>query len=283
MNRLNLLALPTDPASSSAVERRERADQAAGTQASCEPLAPTWLASPNSGLAPRVQPCSFFLPARYVASYAYPLIVWLHHDGHNENQVRQVMPHISCQNYVAVGLRGTRAADPVGHGFDWSTSTSASAISRATDAVWQAIDVARDRYSIHSDRIFLAGYGSGGTMARRIALQHGDRFAGCASLGGRFPKGGNVLGNLAAARRLRNFWGVAINHPLTTPLDFERDMAMAADARLKFDVRRYTTSDEMMSEVLRDVNVWLMSIVTGNPLQNPSTQWDTVPVAFSAN
>lgn len=227
------------------------------------------------------RPQRFFLPAQYEPNYRYPLIVWLHSDGDNENQIGQVMPHISVQNYVGVGIRGSRSVDPAGHRFDWSSQPSA--VRRAEDAVWQAIDDASERYSIHPQRIFLAGYGNGGTMARRIALLQPTAFAGCISLGGRFPRGGGVLSNMAAARRLKNLWALGIDNPEVSPADFDADIALAGAARLKMDVRRYTVADEMVREILRDVDAWVMERVTGVATLPRDHHWDTDEVGFSAN
>lgn len=227
------------------------------------------------------RPQRFFLPVNYERNYRYPLIVWLHSDGYNENQIAQVMPHISLQNYVGVGIRGSRSVDPVGHRFDWSSQ--AAAVARCEDAIWQAIEEASERYSIHPDRVFLAGYGSGGTMARRVALRRPTAFAGCVSLGGRFPRGGGVLSNLAAARQLRNFWAVAMQNPQISDEEFEQDIALASAARLRLDVRRYTVADEMVQEVLRDVDAWIMERVTGVETLSFKSRWETHPVTFSAN
>lgn len=228
------------------------------------------------------RPRRFFLPNRYEPNYRYPLIVWLHGDGGNENEVSQVLPHVSTQNYIGVGIRGSRSLDPVGHRFDWSFSRAA--VSRCEDAIFQAIDDASQRYSVHSDRVFLAGYGNGGTMARQVSLRHGNAFAGCVSLGGRFPSGGGIFSNLAASRTVRHFWGVAINNPTISHDDFASDIETVASARLCMDVRRYTTDDEMDRDVLRDIDKWMMAIVTGTPkLADPKDLWDTAAVGFSEN
>ncbi|MGV3484420.1 MAG: alpha/beta hydrolase [Planctomycetaceae bacterium] len=225
---------------------------------------------------------TFFLPLRYEPGYRYPLIVWLHSDGYNEHQVGHVLPHISTRNYVGVGVRGSLAMDSGGRRFAWTHTPAA--IARCEDSIWQAVDEASARYSIHRDRIFLAGYGEGGTMARRIALQRSSHFAGCVALGGRLPRGGAVLSNLAAARSFRNLWAVAIRNPKLTQEQFDEDIRLAADARLRLDVRRYTTDDEMVTEVLSDVNAWIMRIVTGQAEQEAMVQdWSTVPVQFSSN
>lgn len=228
------------------------------------------------------RPRRFFLPNRYEPNYRYPLIVWLHGDGSNENEVSQVLPHVSTQNYIGVGVRGSRSVDPVGHRFDWAFSQAA--VSRCEDAIFQAIDDATQRYSVHPNRVFLAGYGNGGMMARRVSLRHGGVFAGCISLGGRFPSGGGIFSNLAASRNVRHFWGVAVNSPLVSHDDFARDIEMVAAARLKMDVRRYTTDDEMDRNVLLDVDKWMMAIVTGSSsLAEPKENWDSVAVGFSDN
>jgi phospholipase/carboxylesterase len=232
---------------------------------------------------PRIhRPRTFFLPVRYESGYRYPLVVWLHNDGYNETQVSHVMPHISTRNYVGVGVRGSQALDASGRRFAWSQTSAA--VSRCEDAIWQAVDDACERYSIHRDRIFLAGYGEGGTMARRIALQRSSQFAGCVALGGRLPRGGAVLSNLVAARKLRNLWAVATRSGVMTDSQFDDDIRLAADAKLKLDVRRYTTDDEMVTEVLSDVNHWMMRIVTGQGIEETAAQdWATTPVQFSAN
>ncbi|MCG8651553.1 MAG: alpha/beta hydrolase fold domain-containing protein, partial [Pirellulales bacterium] len=123
----------------------------------------------------RKSPQSFFLPLHYEPNYRYPLIVWLHNDGFNENQVEHVMPHISLRNYIAAGVRGVRAADSMGHRFDWHDSPAA--FHAAEETVCHTIEVATQQFSVHPQRIVLAGYGSGGTMAMRVAMRRPQRYA----------------------------------------------------------------------------------------------------------
>lgn len=228
--------------------------------------------------APSIQrPRRFVLPTRYESSYRYPLVIWLHSDGDNENQISRVLPHLSTRNYIGVGIRGSRSADAAGHCFDWTFGSAA--VARGEDAVFQAIEDAQDRYSIHPERLFLAGYGSGGTMARRIALRHGRAFAGCLALGGRFPDAGGMYSNLAVARQVKHFWAVACGGQVNEA-DFEADIQRAAAARLRMDVRRYTVDDVMVREVLRDADRWIMSQVTGTAAQE---SWNSSPVGFSEN
>lgn len=228
------------------------------------------------------RPLRFVLPSGYEPNYKYPLVLWFHSDGFNENQISQVMPHISLQNYIGVGIRGSRSIDPAGHRFDWSFS--AASTSRCEDAVWQAIDEATERYSVHPQRVFLAGYAAGGSMARRIALTHPASFAGCISLGGRFPRGGAVLSNLSAARGLPHFWAVGTDNPQLSAEAFASDVDLISAARLKMEIRRYTVGDEMVREILNDIDRWIMArIHSGSEPARPLDTWGTVEVGFSGN
>jgi len=60
--------------------------------------------------------------------------------------------------------------------------------SAAESRVMEAVAHAQDSLNI-PEGIFLAGFGCGGTMAFRIALNSPDVFAGALSLGGPFPLG----------------------------------------------------------------------------------------------
>ncbi len=226
-------------------------------------------------------PQAFFLPSRYEPNYRYPLIVWLHHQGGCEQQVAQVMPHISVQNYVGVGIRGTRACDPGGHRFDWVHT--GNGILQAEQLVMDAIEQATERFSIHPERIFLAGYRSGGVMAQRLGLMNPHRFAGVVSLGGGLPRGGRPLARLNSLRGFRLLLAQAIESERFSLEQFEQDLRLINAAKLHVEVRQVTCEDEMIAPVLRHIDHWLMSLVTGQSLPESVPDWDTVPVEFSEN
>lgn len=274
MNRLSTLG-QAHPTPEVAQPRQEESSSGNGLS----PSPPRLSERPSASLQ---RPQRFVLPVRYEPNYRYPLVIWLHADGYNENQISQVMPHISTQNYLGVGVRGSRSIDSAGHRFDWSLSKAA--VARAADSIWQAIDTASERYSVHPDRIFLAGYAEGGSMAQRIALQHPTAFAGCLSLGGRFPRGGGALSNLAAARGLPQFWAVGTHNPRLSLDAFTSDVELISAARLKMEIRRYTVEDEMVREILADIDRWIMrQIQSGDTPPPPLDEWGTVQVGFSGN
>ena len=126
-----------------------------------------------------------FGPERYEPRYAYPLIVWLHSCGSAEQELASVMPSLSLQNYTSCAPRGTVACQEGSGLFRWGSSSASTAI--AEEVVFDAIEIANREFSVAPDRIFLAGFGGGGTMAWRLGLRYPKTFAGVVSICGGFP------------------------------------------------------------------------------------------------
>ena len=211
----------------------------------------------------------FFFPLNYQSNYKYPLVVWLHSDGFNEDQINQVMPHISLRNLAGVGVRGSRAADANGQCFEWAQNSAG--IGAAHDNVIAAVKEAQRRLSVHCDRIILAGYGSGGTMALRIAMREPRRFAGVASLGGMMP--GNSIKQFddLRSRRLPMLWQWAQGNDEYTQDQLNRDCQMAMSIGSQVEVRQYPGDDEMDTVVLSDLNDWVMRTVIPGASQVANT------------
>lgn len=224
---------------------------------------------------------SFFLPLHFTPTYQYPLLVWLHSNGYNETQIDHVMPHISLRNYIGVGVRGTFATDSLGHRFQWRDSPAS--IAAAHDSVASAIDEATERFQVHSQRIVIAGYGLGGTMAMRIAMRDPEKFAGVISLGGRFPSGAIRNVTQLRARRLPMLWQWGRNNPHFTSEHVKQDCRALMAIGGQVEVRQYPGEDEMDTVVLSDLNDWIMRrIVSGSSVAD-SDRWATSPSAYSNN
>lgn len=203
-----------------------------------------------------------FAPLHYEPKYGYPLVVWLHGAQGDENELFRVIPEISMRNYVGVGPRGNqRAAD--GRGYTWDDDEPN--VIAAQQHVFDAIDAARLRYHVAPDRVFLAGCGVGGTMAFRIGLRNPDAFAGVLSLGGPFPTGGAPLGQLADSRRLPLFVAQgrdSESYPIGMACD---ELRLFHTAGLSVTVRQYPCGDEVNTQMLKDMDCWIMEQVTGTP------------------
>jgi phospholipase/carboxylesterase len=224
---------------------------------------------------------SFFLPMHYTPTYHYPLVVWLHSNGFNESQVDDVMPHISVRNYIGVGVRATKAADAVGHRFDWHQGNSA--ICAAHDSIVCAVDEATERFSVHPKRVILAGYRDGGTMALRIAMRQPDRFAAAVSLGGAMPQGAIRNINQLRQRRLPMLWQWGGANERFTSENLKSDCQMAMTIGGQVEVRQYPGDDEMDTVVLKDIDDFIMRRIVSQSSAVDSDRWSSSPTAYSAN
>lgn len=236
MNRLSAPSPP--PASSTAVARAER---------------PALRSRQWNGF-----PHSLVAPLHYERNYSYPLVVWLHSTGGDEREVQQVMPLVSLRNYAALAVRG-----PMKERAGYSWPQTADTIAAAEHSVLEGISRARERFNIHSERIFIAGYEAGGTMAVRLALRHPQHFAGAVSLNGSLPEGFAPLARFSEAREVK----LLVAHCRDSqayPLDRVcQDLSLLHTAAIPLTLRQYPCDDELTTQMLRDMDVWLMQQVTG--------------------
>lgn len=218
--------------------------------------------SPRAAANPprRREAVSFFLPEHYESGYAYPLIVWLHGAGEDEDQLTTVLPEISLRNYVGVAPRGVERAS-FGPGFAWSDE--ADGIAQAQDRVHAAIEYATARANIAPQKVFLAGRGEGGALALRLALADPTSYCGVLSFGAGLPRGQNILGRLKQARSLPLFLAVggeSLEYPTNRLCD---DLKLCHLAWLSVFVKQYhPCGDELVVDMMADANDWMMNLVT---------------------
>ena len=204
-------------------------------------------------------PC-IFTPMHYERNYAYPLIVWLHGPDDDERQIAQIMPLVSMRNYVGVGPRGTLGCSGAA-GYRWTQSERHIAL--AGERVLAAVDVARRRFNVNPSRIFLGGYHCGGTMAFRLALNHPEHFAGVLSIGGEFPRAHRPLGQLHAARRLRMFLATGRESQRYPEARVCDNLRLFHAANLSVNLFTYPCGDEVMTNMLSEMDRWIMAQVAG--------------------
>jgi len=200
-----------------------------------------------------------FAPMHYEQNYAYPLIVWLHSGGDDERQVQRVMPLLSIRNYVAAGPRGVCSTK--GSGFGWGEADER--LLAAEQRVFDSIELAQDKFHIAPHRIFLAGFEDGGTMAFRIALRQPRRFAGVLSLSGPFPLDRTALACVDEARSLPLFIAQGCDS-VQYPVDRTcQELRLFHAAGMSVTLRQYACGDELHQQMLRDMDNWIMELVTG--------------------
>ncbi|MCA9177158.1 MAG: hypothetical protein KDB14_21865 [Planctomycetales bacterium] len=204
---------------------------------------------------------ALFRPQHYEPNYAYPLIVYLHGPRGSERQVHHLMPELSVRNYAAVAPRGI-AKHPDG-GYLWGECPTSEQISEAHDRVCSCVEIARQTLNIGDRRVFLAGYEDGGSMALRLALRSPSMFAGAISLCGPFPVGQAPLSNLRNARNLPLMIANGRDASRYTVDQSCRELRLFHAAGLSVSLRQYPCGDDLDSNMLRDMNAWIMEQVTG--------------------
>lgn len=202
---------------------------------------------------------ALFAPLHYERGYAYPLLIWLHDDGGSERELRQLMPHVSVRNYVAAAARGV-GGESGRHGYSWEHCPDSAA--EASDRVAECIEAAKRRFNVHADRIFLAGQGSGGTMALRLALRYPQWFAGVISIGGAMPRRDAPLNRVKEARGLPIMLASCRESEAYPQADVVSDLRLLHSAGFSLALRQYPGDDELTTSMLSDMDRWMMERIS---------------------
>jgi phospholipase/carboxylesterase len=232
-----------------------------------------------------------FIPQRYEPNYAYPLLVLFHPRGGDEQQMMHSMPALSWRNYVGLSLRGPEAClkhgslDSYGWGPEFARPNrklprpapalpDAEVVRRRLldsyhdplddleDGVFAAIRQTRRVLHIHSERIFLVGYGEGAAVAYRLGLSYPERFAGVVAINGWLPGGFRPLGRLKACRDLRILVVHGEWNARVLIRSARRDVAMLRAGGLRVAFQSYPCAHRITSPMLSDVDTWLINLCT---------------------
>ncbi|MCH2200664.1 MAG: hypothetical protein MK102_01730 [Fuerstiella sp.] len=203
-------------------------------------------------------PVSIYVPASYEENYAYPLVVWFHDSGCHEGQVESVIESISRQNYCGLGIQGNLAlAD--GGSFGWNTDLLEYGKTPLCDLLGVTIRRLRRAFHIHSERIFLAGFGAGADVALSQLALMPDWYAGAVLFN---PDCQQSVVDTLTACSLRNkslLWTVsetASNEQLAHNVEV---VQLARLAGAEPEVRVTDTALDPESSDIRFVDHWLLS------------------------
>jgi phospholipase/carboxylesterase len=200
-----------------------------------------------------------YLPSQYERNYAYPLVVFFHANGSNEEAALGFAPILSDRNSIAIALRAPRTLGLNHDGlpsFTWDDASTDD----VEESVLDAIAHVRRQHHIHSERIYFAGLGDGARMAYRVGFRLADRIAGIAALNGPFPTADadRPLFRLPQARKLKIFIGHGIEnaHCPLAQADRAYRLMYAAGTNVRF--HKYPTDRDIAVDMLRDVNRWII-------------------------
>ena len=225
----------------------------------------SWRARPAEGFyASAVQalqgrPIRTFLPVGYEPNYAYPLVVFFHGHGGDEERVLRLAPRLSRRNYICIGLRGPQALGLRADGrtgYGWGTEGHFDTL--LEEYVFRAVEQTRRHYHVHSERIYLAGFCEGAGIAYRLGLTFPTKFGGVISLNGAMARHGGPLLRLHEVRQLRVLIGHGIANAIV-PLGHARaDCRLLYSAGCAVRLHTYAATHRLHPDMLRDVNRWIM-------------------------
>jgi phospholipase/carboxylesterase len=205
-----------------------------------------------------------YMPTGYEPNYPYPLLVFFHGQGGDEEQVLEFAPRVSRRNYICISLRGPECLAPHADGrpaYSWGQEGQLDSV--IEDYVLRAVEQTRRSYHVHSERIYLAGFCEGATLAYRLGMNAPEKFAGVISLNGSMPRSGCPLLKWDELRRFRVFIGHGLANAVV-PLSYARqDARLLYTAGLSVSLHSYSTTHRIHPDMLRDVNRWVMGHVNG--------------------
>lgn len=208
--------------------------------------------------APRPLPVRTFLPLGYEPRYPYPLLVFFHGQGGNEEQILRLAPRLSRRNFICIGLRGPVCLGNRSNGqkaYSWGDESTYGLVE---DYLIRAVEQTRLRYHIHSERIYLAGYAEGAAMAYRLGLTFPEKLGGVISLNGCMPRRDRPLLRLPEVRSLRVFIGHGIANTLVPVSMAFEDCRLLYSAGLGLEMHTYPTNQKLHPDMLRDLNRWII-------------------------
>ncbi len=204
-------------------------------------------------------PLRTFLPTGYEPNYPYPLLVFLHGHGGSEEQVLRLAPKLSRRNYVCIGLRGPHPAGTRSDGrpvFSWGADGPTDAL--IEEYVFGAVLQTRRHFHVHSERIYLAGFQEGATLAYRLGMTFPEKFAGVISLNGCLPRRGGPLLRLPEVRDLKVLIGHGIANAVVPLSMAQADQRLFYSAGLDVTLHTYPSNHRIHAEMLRDIDHWII-------------------------
>ena len=202
------------------------------------------------------------MPMHYEKNYRYPLVVWLHSDMETSDEIHQVMPKVSMRNCVAV-------APNCSEGARWQQDSDS--IEAAHTAVINSVEMAMNRFNINPGRIFLGGFGGGGTMAFRVAMERPELFAGVMSINGPMPESQAPLGCWEECRNLPVFLTQARKSQSFDQATLCRQLKLLHVAGFALTLRQYPGVESLNDKLLQDLNRWIMEVVNSPVVNTPNS------------
>ena len=203
-------------------------------------------------------PLSLHLPDPFEPRYRYPVVIWLHQDESNEEELHTVMPQISDQNYIGLAFRGTSDDGQSESGaFHWEACQDK--LADLLEEIRETIAEMSRFFRMDLDRIYVAGFDSGATVALELLLEAPELFAGAIALGGGIPSTAGYGSKYRQKTEKKVLLGWGRKDHVLDAKSFQEQIHQLEQTGVLADKRLYDCGHEMTADMLKEIDHWLMA------------------------
>jgi phospholipase/carboxylesterase len=183
-----------------------------------------------------------FVPEHYEPNYAYPLIAWLSPPAGSNGRLQRLMRMVSERNYIGVSI-------PV---------VDSDGIEQQMFETFLRL---RRRYHLHTERVYLLGFGHYGTLALQAGLSQPGWFAGIAAVSARWPESPRLLSRYNELRGKRVLLGIGETDsaPIVSEALYMQQLLWSAGMHVT--ALAASGGQEADRSQLREVDRWIMQAV----------------------
>jgi phospholipase/carboxylesterase len=210
--------------------------------AGCEVLTAGILGDTPDADASALELDAVFVPDHYEANYAYPLIAWLSPPAGSNSRLQRLMRMVSERNYFGVSV-------PV---------VDSDAIEQQLLETFLRL---RQRYHLHTERVYLLGFGQAGTLALQAGLSQPGWFAGIAAISARWPEAPRLLSRCNELRGRRVLLGIGESDSARIVSEALYMQQLLWSAGMHVTALATTAGPDADRSLLREVDRWIMQAV----------------------
>ena len=200
-----------------------------------------------------------YLPHNYEPNYPYPLVVWLHDSEWTSRELLDLVPRISPQNFLGLSVEGLTATNRFAAG-PMSPPNCLDPLDGLLETLKDIAGQMRREFHVHSERIYLAGFGDQASVALRMMLRRPEWFAGALAFGLRTSKLEPIT-NYDDLRGKRVFLSAGIRDVRVSLPDQVSLGRLLRSAGVNAVLRSYDSGEEPSPKLLNDINHWLMNSI----------------------
>jgi len=183
-----------------------------------------------------------YIPESYEPNYAYPLIAWLSPPGGANGRLHKLMPMISDRNYIGVSVPVVET-----EGIE--------------EQLFDTFIRLRRRYHLHTERVYLLGFGDAGTQALEVGLTQPGWFAGVAAISARCPDSPRLLRQFNELRGKRVLLGIDEKGTAPIVADCLYMQQLFWSAGMQVAALASAAGCDSRRSLLREIDRWVMQAI----------------------